>query len=83
MSEFEDIFQPIAPKEFERRKRLAMLEKICSRKRCGICDYWMKTSACPPEGRGMKMHMNSHICTKFKLELHYVIELRGLRKDVA
>lgn len=84
MTDFRDIFQPASKEEVERRKELNFLEDICSRERCGMCDYWMKTSLCQREARGFKVSMNNWPCNNYELNFSdkkRLVELRNVKDD--
>ena len=82
MSEFATIFQPISEKEKERRRLLAIYEKIADNPLCGRCEHWMKTLDCPREKRGLKPSMTHYVCHKYELSGSNIQTLARLRKVV-
>ena len=39
----------------------------CTRKKCGNCDHWMKSTCKPEKERGQRKSMNSYACSDFVL----------------
>jgi len=36
--------------------------------KCGSCDFWMKSSLCPREAKGIKVTCDDWICDKFVMD---------------